>query len=137
MGNCYIFNPANDILEITLNNVGLGPVAPADPGSGYAPQSMVVTTARYDDGNGYLAIADSNLISIYYPDDPNRNYGPYVVGICFHGGVSVSDDLILYASRASAAGPATVVVMNARGFVLATQCSSGATLLKSSGDGAA
>jgi hypothetical protein len=137
VGNCYIFNPANDVLEVTLNNVGLGPVAPADPQSDYAPQSMVVTTARHDDGFGYLAIADPNVISISYPDDPNRMCGPYVVGICFHGGVSVADDLILYAGRASATGPATVVVMNTRGFILATQCSPGATLLKSGGDGAA
>jgi hypothetical protein len=137
VGNCYIFNPANDMLEVMLNNVSLGPVAPADPGSGYAPQSMVVTTARHDDGEGYLAISDPNLISISYPDDPNRNYGPYVVGICFHGGVSVADDLILYAGRASATGPATVVVMNTRGFILATQCSPGPTPLRSNGDGAA
>ena len=137
MGNCYIFNPANGVLEVTLNNVYLGPVAPADPGSGYSPQSMVATTARHDDGDGYLAITDPNVISFFYPDDPNRMYGPYAVGICFHGGVSVDDDLILYAGRNTPTGPAMAVVMNVRGFILATQCSSGAALLHSGGGGAA
>ena len=72
MGNCYIFNPANGLLQVTLNGVYLGKVYPADPSVGYQPQSIVTLTARHDDGFGYLAISDPNTLSVYYPDRPPR-----------------------------------------------------------------
>jgi len=139
VGNCYIFNPANGVMMVTLNNVDLGPVPPADASSGYSPQSIVATTSRYDEGQGNLSIRDPNTISISYLDDPQRMFGPYVAGICFQGGVSVDDDLILYAGRLSptASGPASVVVMNTGGSVLPTRCSPGAALPKGGGGGAA
>lgn len=135
MGNCYIFNPADGVLTVTVNNVNLGPIAPADPDSGYAPQSMVVTTARHDDGDGYIAIADPNIVSFYYPDDPNQQFGPYAVNICFRGlPVSVDDDIIIYAGRPPAGGPAPAVTMNKRGFVLDTRCSPSSASLEGPGE---
>ena len=126
MGNCYIFNPAMGIVNVTVNNVALGPIAEADPDTGYVPQSMTVTTAKYDDeGQGIITITGQNVLSFYYPDDPNQQFGPYSVQVCFGGlSVSVDDDLILYAGRPPAQGSASIVVMNKRGFVLDTRCSS-------------
>jgi hypothetical protein len=122
MGNCYIFNPANGVLEVTLNNVYLGPVAPATAGDGYAPQSIVTSTARHDDGAGYLAIADPNTLSVYYRDDPKQQFGPYVVQLYLSGrNVSVDDDVIIYAGRPPAAGLPSVVTMTPRGFVIDTR----------------
>lgn len=126
MGNCYIFNPANGVLEVTLNNVYLGQVAPASPAGAYTPQSIVTPTARHDDGEGYLAIADPNILSVSYPDDPNQQCGPYVVNLCFAGrSVSVDDDVIIYAGRPpgpARSGPGVVVTMTTRGFVIDTRC---------------
>ena len=123
MGNCYIFNPANGVLEVTLNGVYLGPVAPASPGEAYSPQSIATLTARHDDGQGFLAIADPNLLRVYYPDDPQRQYGPYTAQLCLAGRkVSVDDDVIIYAGRPPALGAPSVVTMTSRGFVIDTRC---------------
>jgi hypothetical protein len=123
MGNCYIFNPANGVLDVTLNNVYLGQVAPASPSVAYAPQSIVTFTARHDDGEGFLSIADPNTLSIYYADDPKQQYGPYVVQLCLAGrGISVDDDVIIYANRPSSAALKPVVTMTTRGFVINTKC---------------
>jgi hypothetical protein len=123
MGNCYIFNPANGVLEVTLNSVYLGPVAPASPGEAYSPQSIVTQTARHDDGQGFLAISDPNTLQVYYPDDPKRQYGPYVARLCLAGRkVSVDDDVIIYAGRPPVAGASSVVTMTSRGFVIDTRC---------------
>jgi hypothetical protein len=123
MGNCYIFNPANGVLEVTLNSVYLGQVAPSGMNPGYIPQSIVTPTARHDDGEGFLAIADQNILSVYYPDDPKQQYGPYVVQLCLAGrGISVDDDVIIYANRPPSAGIRPVVTMTKRGFVIDTRC---------------
>lgn len=130
LGNCYIFNPANGVLTVTVNNVNLGPIAPADPDSGYEPQSMTVTTTRHDDGDGTIAIADPNVISLYYPEDPNQQYGPYAAQLCFRGlQISVDDDIVIYAGRPVAGGQPSVTTMNKRGFVLDTRCSPSAPSL--------
>lgn len=124
MGNCYIFNPASGVVIVTVNNTSLGPIAGADADSNYAPQSIVATTARHDDdGQGNITTTGTNVLSFYYPDDPNQQYGPYSVQVCLGGlNVSVDDDLILYAGRPPSTGPASIVFMNKRGFVLDTRC---------------
>jgi len=123
MGNCYIFNPANGVLEVTLNGVYLGPVAPAAPGDAYSPQSIVTPTTRHDDGQGTLAISDPNHLLIYYPDDPQRQYGPYTTDLCLAGRhVSVDDDVIIYAGRPPVTGAPAVVTLTSRGFLIDTRC---------------
>jgi hypothetical protein len=98
-------------------------VAPASPGEAYSPQSIVTQTARHDDGQGFLAISDPNTLQVYYPDDPKRQYGPYVAWLCLAGRkVSVDDDVIIYAGRPPVAGAPSVVTMTSRGFVIDTRC---------------
>ncbi|SDR59709.1 hypothetical protein SAMN05444161_7154 [Rhizobiales bacterium GAS191] len=135
MGNCYIFNPANGLLKVTLNSVYLGTIYPADSSVGYQPQSIVTLTARHDDGTGYLAIADPNILSVFYPDDPKQQFGPYTVNLCLAGrGVSVDDDIIIYAGRPLSKGAPSVATMTARGFVLNTTCTSATMLSKTAAE---
>jgi hypothetical protein len=118
VGNCYIFNPAATVVDVTLNNGALGPIAAASADQDYAPQSIVADTSRHE-SSGVLGIAEPNVLSAFYPDDPQKEYGPYSVDICLSGrGVSVDDDLIIFVGRAN------MVVMSQRGFVLDTTCSS-------------
>ena len=134
MGNCYIFNAANGVLQVTLNGVYLGPVAPASPGEAYSPQSIATPTARHDDGQGFLAIADPNLLQVYYPDDPQQQCGPYVARLCLAGcQVSVDDDVIIYAGRPPVIGAPSVVTMTTRGFAIDTRCQPSMSKLQADG----
>jgi hypothetical protein len=131
MGNCYVFNPANGLLQVTLNGVDQGTIYPADASVGYQPQSIVIPTARYSDGQGVVAIFEPNNLSVFYPDDPKQQHGPYTVTFCFpRGVVAVADDIILYAGRPLSTGAPSIVVMTTRGFVLNTACTSATTRSK-------
>ena len=127
MGSCYIFNPADAVLQVTLNGIFLSQVAPATPDDQYAPQSIVTPTARHADGRGFLAISEPNRLSIFYPDDPNHQRGPYTAELCFMGRhISVDDDIIIYAGRSPIVGEASVTAMTKRGFVIDTRCATAA-----------
>ena len=121
MANCYFFNPAADILQVTLNNVQWGAVYPATAGNGYQPQSMTIPIGRHDDGQGSLAIEDPNSLLLSYPDDPQGRHGPYLLQLCLSArGMSVDDDLIILACRTDQG--AAAVTLTARGFVVDTSC---------------
>ena len=124
MGNCYIFNPANGLARVTVNGIYLDTAYPANEGSGYQPQFIATPLARHDDGQGCIALADPNTLSVFYQDDPEQQFGPYAVKLCLSGrGVSMDDDLIIYVGRPVQGSQASLVTMNTRGFVLDTRCS--------------
>ncbi|ELX09336.1 hypothetical protein Jab_2c14020 [Janthinobacterium sp. HH01] len=119
MANCYLFNPASELLSVSLNGTDWPPIYAADPSLGYQPQSLTIPIVRFDNGDGGLSIADSNYLMLGYPEDSKQNYGPYVFRIAFAGlDVSVDADLIIYAGRSAGASGMGVTVMNTQGFVL-------------------
>lgn len=128
MANCYIFNPANGLLRVTLNGVDVGAIPPANASVNYQPQSIVRPTV-YEDrpAKGRLSIARRNTLSIFYPDDPKKEYGPYTVTICTPNRVSVDDDIVIFAARALTDDAGSVVTMTSRGFTLDTTCSPAAS----------
>jgi len=131
LGNCYIFNPANGLARVTVNGIYLDTVYPASAGSGYQPQFIATPLARHDDGQGCIAVADPNTLSVFYQDDPNQQFGPYAATLCLSGrGVSVDNDLIIYVGRAAQGNQANVVTMTTRGFVLDTRCTSAALVAR-------
>jgi hypothetical protein len=116
VGHCYIFNPAAANVQVTLNSSYLGEIAATVADGDYAPQSMMIPTQRHED-SGVIGIGGPNLLSVFYPDDPKKEYGPYSVQICLFGrNISVDDDIIVYLGRE------TVAVMTARGFIVDTTC---------------
>lgn len=123
MGNCYIFNTAGGTLQVTLNGVDLGPLRAAGSAQNYAPHSLITPIAYHNDSPGVLAIGCTNRLSLYYQDDPQEQFGPYAVDLCFakfH--VSVDDDVVIYAGRALVGNLANVLTMTKRGFILHTKC---------------
>jgi hypothetical protein len=114
MGNCYIFNPAEMLLHVTLNGVFLGTIPAADAAKEYRPLSKVIRVVARDDGvSGAFGLHQINRLALDYPADPNEGGTPYEFEITVSGSqVSIDDDVIVHAMRHH------VSVLSKRGFVL-------------------
>jgi hypothetical protein len=126
MGNCYIFNTANTVLEVTLNEVSLGKVPPTSSSDGYIPQSIVTGISRYRDSmdslRGSVAISEPNLLSLAYPMDPDKMVGSFDMHLSFDGmSVSVDDNVLIFVFRVFPSA-ARVLTMNCRGSIFDNVC---------------
>jgi hypothetical protein len=104
-------------MVVTVNGRKLPAIAGTKAARTYVPFSGVRCIAK-DDGNGNsegcLLTAESNMLSLQYPDDDPRESGPFSFSFSLPEQTSVLDDLILYGCRD------TIMLMNKRGFVLLT-----------------
>lgn len=122
MANCYIFNPGDVPVNVTLNGVFLNTVPATDPAAGYAPRAVVTQIKRRRDDQGSLSLIERNVLEVAElgPSGPLK---PRSANICLPlRNVSMDDDVVIQVTSDPASRSAAISVMTARGFALEARC---------------